>query len=173
MAQLKHLTGESALGFLLTHDPEHAEHFGLHIPLASNQDGAYAVLAADAVVTDRPASVTVKTTSRTPLAQDIRVEVPTLNLVFTHSGRFPWPAEIPYPVADCQDVRGTIYLRGQNPPLGASGFNAQQFPSYTSNQGTSGGRIVIEFWNNQRITGVVSDAENYVSGGSGNWSQGT
>ncbi|KAF8834757.1 hypothetical protein BDN67DRAFT_1016178 [Paxillus ammoniavirescens] len=88
MSQLKHLTGESALTFLLTHD---AEHLGLHVPLASKQDGAHAAFAADDVVTDKPAFVTVKTTRKRPLAQDIKVEVPALNFVFTHSGPFQWP----------------------------------------------------------------------------------
>ncbi|KIJ17488.1 hypothetical protein PAXINDRAFT_9443 [Paxillus involutus ATCC 200175] len=172
MSQLKHLTGESALEFLLTHDPEHAEHLGLHVPLASKQDGAYAAFAADAVVTDSTAFITVKTTRESPLEQDITLEVPTLSLVFTHSGPFWWPAQILHPIADCQNVRGTIFLRGKNPPVGESGFNAQQFPSYTSNQGASEGRITIDFWNEKRITGVFkTDAENHVSGGSGNWAK--
>ncbi|KAF8836165.1 hypothetical protein BDN67DRAFT_1014903 [Paxillus ammoniavirescens] len=174
MPQLKTLTGESALTFLLIHDPDHAQHLGFHIPLSSKQNlslfaGATAANAIHDPVIKVDGFLTVTTTSQTgeTLAQDITVTVPSLSIAFTHTGTFPWPANIPYPVQDCTNVAGTLYLVGENPAVGSNAFNAQQYPAY---QSASAGRVTIDFWNDDRITGVFkTNVDNYVSGGSGTW----
>ncbi|KIJ17509.1 hypothetical protein PAXINDRAFT_9459 [Paxillus involutus ATCC 200175] len=157
MAQTKCLTGESALAFLLIHDPEDAEALGLDIALESTLENKQAQrvgmeFALNDVVRDRPALVTVRKTSEQPFKQDITVEVPELRLTFTHSGSFQWSGQ--HRIADCNRVPGIIYLRGRNPPPERNvGFNAQQFPQYGTGD-TTKGHLTIDFWNNRRITAV-------------------
>ncbi|KIK80771.1 hypothetical protein PAXRUDRAFT_833341 [Paxillus rubicundulus Ve08.2h10] len=170
MPQLKTLTGESALAFLLLHDHEHAQHLGFHIPLKSKQSSSAVATAAEDVVVDMPGSLTVFTTSQPgePLAQDITVTIPGLYIAFMHRGPFSYPSLIPYPVEDCTNVPGTLYLRGQNPGIESNGFNAQQYPPYPGVP--SPGRVTIDFWNDNRITGVFkTNVSNYISGGTGSW----
>ncbi|KAF9222902.1 hypothetical protein BS17DRAFT_809135 [Gyrodon lividus] len=196
MPQLKTLTGESALAFLLIHDPEHAQHLGFHIPLKSKQSLSVAETAASTAedeVHDLPATLTVKTTSQPgeTLAQDIVVTTPTLSLAFRHTGAFSYPSFIPHPLQDCENFEGTLYLRGQNPELGSNGFNAQQYPPYLLLDGKEqapAGRVTIDFWTDDRIIGVVvslhrevnyarhqeltplsANVDNYISGGNGTW----
>ncbi|KIJ04574.1 hypothetical protein PAXINDRAFT_104117 [Paxillus involutus ATCC 200175] len=180
MPQLKTLTGESALTFLLIHDPDHAQHLGFHIPLSSKQNlslfaGATATNATHDPVVNVDGYLTVTTTSQPggTLAQDITVTVPSLSIAFTHTGTFSYPPNIPYPVQDCTNVAGTLYLVGENPAVGSNLFNAQQYPAYpplNGSQPASGGRVTIDLWNDDRITGVFkTNVDNYVSGGSGTW----
>ncbi|KIK73102.1 hypothetical protein PAXRUDRAFT_21227, partial [Paxillus rubicundulus Ve08.2h10] len=81
--------------------------------------------------------------------------------------------KIPYPVQDCTDVLGTLYLVGENPAVGSTSFNAQQYPAYPplkESNPASWGRVTIDFWNRDRITGVFkTNGDNYVAGGSGTW----
>ncbi|KAF8834693.1 hypothetical protein BDN67DRAFT_1072628 [Paxillus ammoniavirescens] len=178
MPQLRTLTGASALAFLLIHDPEYAQNLGFHIPLSSGQNlsqiaGPAARNVADVVV--YVAGYLTTTTTSQPgetLAQNITVVVPSLSIEFTHTGAFDYPSPIPYPVQDCTNVTGTLYLVGENPAVGSNLFNAQQHPAYPPLSGNlpSGGRVTIDFWNDDRITGVFkTDVDNYVSGGSGTW----
>ncbi|KAF9222907.1 hypothetical protein BS17DRAFT_782795 [Gyrodon lividus] len=175
MPQLKALTGESALAFLLNHDPEHAQHLGFHIPLKSKQSSSLAAdIAPEDVVKDVPGCLTVHTTSQPgePLTQVITVSVPSLSIEFSHRGLFSYPPSIPYPLQDVVNAPGTLYLRGENPEIGPNGFNAQQFPPYPPLDGSEpavAGRVTIDFWSDARITGVVTNVDNYVSGGSGTW----
>ncbi|KAF8834696.1 hypothetical protein BDN67DRAFT_975830 [Paxillus ammoniavirescens] len=89
------------------------------------------------------------------------------------------PGSYPFPLQDCINKPGTLYVRGEYPPPGQSGFNAQQFPQYPLKGGAElpgatsvAGRVVIDFWNQQRITAVFkTNAENYISGGTGTWFQ--
>ncbi|KIK80769.1 hypothetical protein PAXRUDRAFT_220975 [Paxillus rubicundulus Ve08.2h10] len=159
MAELVHLTGESALAFLLIHDPEEAQYLGLHIPLKSKHLGQTVDFE---LVHDTPGFLTVQTTKPSPLEQTIIVNVPERGLVFEHHGPFDYPGAYPYPLQDCTNKPGTLYVRGEYPPPGQSGFNAQQFPQYPLKgdvgppRATSvAGRVVIDFWNQQRITAVV------------------
>ncbi|KAF8834697.1 hypothetical protein BDN67DRAFT_975832 [Paxillus ammoniavirescens] len=171
MPQLKSLTGESALAFLLLHDHDHAQHLGFHIPLKSKQSSS-AAATEDAVV-DMPGFLTVFTTSQPgePLAQNITVYIPGLYIEFRHTGPFTYPSFIPYPVQDCTNVPGTLYLRGQNPEIGSNGFNAQQYPAYPPLHGElPSARVTIDFWDENRITGVFkTNVGNYISGGTGTW----
>ncbi|KAF9222912.1 hypothetical protein BS17DRAFT_809139 [Gyrodon lividus] len=156
MAEIKYLTGESTLAFLLIHDPEEAQHLGLHIPLESKHLGRNVPFE---LVHDVAASLTVRTTNQKPLEQFITVTVPERGLVFEHKGKFDYPRDFPYPLQDCENKPGTLYVRGEYPPPGKSGFNAQQFPRYPANDGTVennslAGRVLIDFWNAERITAV-------------------
>ncbi|KIJ60229.1 hypothetical protein HYDPIDRAFT_32484 [Hydnomerulius pinastri MD-312] len=168
---LAYITPESALGFLLLHDPDEAQHLGLNLPLKSTCPAN----ARCETVLDADGFLTVTTTSRNPLEQNLTVRVPSLELSFTRSGQYRWPREIPYPIQDCQDVPGILYLVGENPQPGPNGFNAQQFPKYPPltdepQVNSLAGRVVIDFWSEQRITGVFkTNADNYVSGGNGMW----
>ncbi|KAI6155885.1 hypothetical protein BKA82DRAFT_1008598 [Pisolithus tinctorius] len=159
------LTGESTLAFLLLHDPEEAQNLGLHLPLESMVPKT-----AD-TVSDLPAQLTVRTTKQDPLEQDITVRAQ--GRVFTHNGRFVWSADRKYALKDCVDKPGTLYVRGSLPPSGPSGFNAQQFPPYPSREqetASVAGRVIIDFWTNEKITAVFkTNAENYVFGGAGVW----
>ncbi|KIJ06174.1 hypothetical protein PAXINDRAFT_20619 [Paxillus involutus ATCC 200175] len=174
MPQLKTLTGESALAFLLLHDHEDAQHLGFHIPLKSKQSSSVAAIAAEDAVVDASGFLTVFTTSQPgqPLAQNISVGIPDLYLEFQHKGPFAYPSSIPYPVLDCTMVPGTLYLRGENPKIGSNGFNAQQYPPYPPLDGDelASGRVTIDFWDENRITGVFkTNVGNYISGGTGTW----
>ncbi|KIJ17494.1 hypothetical protein PAXINDRAFT_9448 [Paxillus involutus ATCC 200175] len=174
MPQLKTLTGESALAFLLLHDHDHAQHLGFHIPLKSKQSSSEAATATEDPVVDTPGFLTVFTTSQPgePLAQNITVNVPSLYIEFQHTGPFTYPSFIPYPVQDCTNVPGTLYLRGQNPEIGSNGFNAQEYPPYPPLPGGElpSGRVTIDFWDDNRITGVFkTNVGNYISGGTGTW----
>ncbi|KIJ17493.1 hypothetical protein PAXINDRAFT_167548 [Paxillus involutus ATCC 200175] len=169
---VKHLTGESALAFLLVHDPEEAQHLGLLIPLKSKHAGQEVDFE---LVSDFQAYLTVKTTSEDPLEQDITVKVSDIELDFKHTGGFDYPNKFPYPLLDCDHVEGTLYTIGEPPTAGDSFFNAQQFPQYPpvpgKVQGNSlAGRVLIDFWDGERITGVFkTNEENFVSGGTGEW----
>ncbi|KAF9240164.1 hypothetical protein BU15DRAFT_74084 [Melanogaster broomeanus] len=130
MSQLKHLTGESALAFLLTHNPEDAEHLGCHIPLKSKQSSSVVATAESTnqdIVHDLPATLTVVAQSfpDEPVKQDITVTVSSLNLEFTHTGLFSYPPTIPHPLKDAWGSPGTLYLVKQNPVAGqVDWFNA-------------------------------------------------
>ncbi|KIJ17491.1 hypothetical protein PAXINDRAFT_167546 [Paxillus involutus ATCC 200175] len=172
MPQLKTLTGESALAFLLLHDHDHAQHLGFHIPLKSKQISSEAATATEDLVLDMVGLLTVKTTSRPgeKLAQNITVTFPDIG--FIHTGPFTYPSFIPYPVQDCTDVQGILYVVGENPRLGSNGFNAQQYPPYPLLDGGElpSGRVTIDFWDDNRITGIFkTNVDNYVSGGTGKW----
>ncbi|KAI5993105.1 hypothetical protein F5J12DRAFT_434403 [Pisolithus orientalis] len=146
------LTGESALAFLLLHDPEEAQNVGLRLPLESIIDQ---MPGTTDIIKDIPAKLTVKTTNQNPLEQDITVEAIG---TFIHSGPFKYGADKKYALKDCKNVHGTLYVRGSLPLPGPSGFNAQQFPPYPSAEpGTASvaGRVIIDFWTKMRITAVV------------------
>ncbi|KIJ06372.1 hypothetical protein PAXINDRAFT_103396 [Paxillus involutus ATCC 200175] len=175
MSQIKSLTGQSALAFLLTHDPEDAHHFGFHIPLKSKRDSSYAAFAEADLVNDQVAYLTVKTTNTNPLEQEITVKIPDLKLTFTHTGSFQYihpDPEHANPIENSVDVKGQMYLRGDASIVGEAGYNCQQFPRY---DGTgNNGRISIDFWNSQEVTGVFrTDLDNYTYGGNtgGKWAK--
>ncbi|KIK76641.1 hypothetical protein PAXRUDRAFT_835287 [Paxillus rubicundulus Ve08.2h10] len=174
MSQIKVLTGQSALAFLLTHDPEDAHHFGVHIPLKSKRDSSYAAYAEGDLIADPNAFMKVKTISTSPIKQEIAIRVPNLKLTFTYLGDFQYGGSGSYPIKDTggDEVAGTIYIRGDAPPPGDSGLNCQQFPSY---DGTGkDGRTSIDLWNAQEITAVFkTNIENYAYGSNtgGQWKQ--
>ncbi|KIJ17490.1 hypothetical protein PAXINDRAFT_97773 [Paxillus involutus ATCC 200175] len=167
MSQIKSLTGQSALAFLSAYDPQDAHNLGVHIPLKSKRDSSYAAFAESDLIDDQHATLTVKTTKTNPFEQEIIIKVAN-GFTFTHKGAFQYGTPVKYPIPNTGvPAEGTIYIRGDGPTPGPAGFNCQQYPSYTSD-GTDkfkNGRVSIDIWNTQEITGVFkTNLDNFAYG---------
>ncbi|KIJ60169.1 hypothetical protein HYDPIDRAFT_170340 [Hydnomerulius pinastri MD-312] len=164
------LSVDAALSFLLTHDPEEAEHCGFTLPLESSGRN----IPHGQIVRDVDAFLSITNIGQNPLRQRIVVEgnMGTFRLVFEHTGGYSWDSTGSFPPRAVNREAGRIFLRGTNPEAGTQNtFWIQQFPSYSAHN--TGGRVTIDFWTDTRITAVFkTNRDNFGAQGTGTWRRG-